>query len=103
MAGAGGSGSGGVVAGMAVLGFVAYVVINMVIGFVAIAVAQDRTAVFAVAAVLLALISLGGGLALILKRLPWSKGLGLGLMLGWALTSIVSAGWCTGLNPGMYA
>jgi hypothetical protein len=36
-------------------------------------------------------------------RKPWSQGLGMGLMIGWALVSIVSAGFCTGLNPGLYA
>jgi hypothetical protein len=25
------------------------------------------------------------------------------LMIGWALTSIITAGYCTGLNPGLYA
>ncbi len=26
----------------------------------------------------------------------------MGLMIGWALTSILTAGICTGLNPAMY-
>jgi hypothetical protein len=28
--------------------------------------------------------------------------MGLGLMIGWALWSITTAGFCTGINPGLY-
>ena len=34
---------------------------------------------------------------------PLCEGLGLGLMIGWALTSLVTVGFCTGINPTMYA
>ncbi|MBN6058328.1 hypothetical protein JYK22_40790, partial [Nonomuraea sp. RK-328] len=54
------------------------------------------------AAVVLALVGLGGGAVLLALRRPWTTGLGLGLMIGWALWSILSAGYCTGINPGMY-
>lgn len=63
----------------------------------------DSVAVIATVAVLLGIIGIGVGLGLLLVRKPWSKGLGLGLMIGWALTSIISAGWCTGLNPALYS
>jgi U5 snRNP spliceosome subunit len=50
----------------------------------------------------LVLIAFAGGFGLIGLRRPWTKGLGLGLMIGWALISVVSAGYCTGLNPELY-
>ncbi|GGO77948.1 hypothetical protein [Nonomuraea cavernae] len=56
-----------------------------------------------VGAAVLALIGLGTGAGLLFVRKPWATGAGLGLMIGWALWSIVSAGYCTGLNPGLYA
>ena len=33
---------------------------------------------------------------------PYAKGLGLGLMIGWAVTSLFTVGFCTGINPEMY-
>ena len=56
-----------------------------------------------IAAGALILITFGGGLALLLKRKPWATGMGLGLMIGWALMSVVTAGYCTGINPELYA
>ncbi|MDA0631867.1 hypothetical protein OUY22_00430 [Nonomuraea sp. MCN248] len=93
--------STGVVVGLAALGVFAYVVFNVVVGFIAVSLATP--AVLGVAAGFLFLGAIGGGVGLLLVRTPWAKGLGLGLMIGWALVSIVSAGWCTGLNPGLYA
>ncbi|MEV5557201.1 hypothetical protein AB0L44_26390 [Nonomuraea wenchangensis] len=90
----------GVIVGLAFAGLFGYVVINFFVGLVAISVAQ--TVAFAVGAGFLALVGLGVGVTFLLLRKSWSIGLGLGLMMGWALVSIVSAGWCTGLNPGMY-
>ncbi|MCV7236236.1 hypothetical protein BST20_17630 [Mycobacterium branderi] len=55
-----------------------------------------------IGAAVLALISFGGGAALIARRKPSTKALGIGLMIGWALTSIITVGVCTGLNPAMY-
>ncbi|MEU8251971.1 hypothetical protein [Nonomuraea sp. NPDC048916] len=75
-------------------------------GFMVFVIAADSgassTPVIAVGAVVLALIGLGAGAGLLFVRKPWATGAGLGLMIGWALWSIVSAGYCTGLNPGLY-
>ena len=56
----------------------------------------------ATGAVVLALVALGGGGALLATSNTMGKGLGLGLMIGWAFLSLVSVGFCTGLNPEMY-
>lgn len=97
----------GIVVGLAFAGVGLYAVINLVIGFLVVMIAgsagPDSVAVIATVAVLLGIIGIGVGLGLLLVRKPWSKGLGLGLMIGWALTSIISAGWCTGLNPALYS
>jgi hypothetical protein len=79
-------------------------VVNLIIGLVVIRVAGsgESNVVFGVGAAILAAIGLGLGVVLLLLRKPWAKGLGMGLMIGWALASIVSAGWCTGLNPELY-
>jgi hypothetical protein len=53
-------------------------------------------------AVLLALIAFGGGAALLRSRNPNTRGLGVGLMVGWALMSLFTAGFCTGINPELY-
>ncbi|MFI9593593.1 hypothetical protein [Nonomuraea sp. NPDC052265] len=75
--------------------------INLMVGLLAVSV--QSTAALGVAAGFLALLGLGLGITLVVLRKQWSFGLGLGLMIGWSLASIVSAGYCTGLNPGMYA
>lgn len=95
----------GTVVGLAFAGVALYFVINVALALVALGMSGggNQRAAFAVVAILLGLIAFGGGIALVIVRKPWSKGLGLGLMIGWALASIVSAGYCTGLNPGMYA
>ncbi|MEV1239453.1 hypothetical protein [Nonomuraea sp. NPDC049750] len=64
---------------------------------------MSSTVAIGVAAGFLAVVGIGAGILLVVLRKPWALGLGLGLMIGWALASIVSAGYCTGLNPGMYA
>ncbi|MFI6324615.1 hypothetical protein ACIBG8_44310 [Nonomuraea sp. NPDC050556] len=94
----------GTVVGLAFAGVAIYFVINVILAFVALGLggSGNQRAAFAAIAILLALIAFGGGITLLIVRKPWSKGLGLGLMIGWALASIVSAGFCTGLNPGMY-
>lgn len=90
---------------LAAAGVLGYTIINVVVGFVVVgsSTSMANAAPFVVAAVGLALFALGGGLVLILLRRPWSLGLGIGLMIGWGAVSIISAGWCTGLNPGLYA
>jgi hypothetical protein len=50
----------------------------------------------------LALFAFGVGGVLVALRKPWAMGLGLGLMIGWALTSIFTVGICTGINPSIY-
>ncbi|MGN9837701.1 hypothetical protein ACTMTI_06240 [Nonomuraea sp. H19] len=87
-------------------GLALYSVINAIVGFFIFVAAMDAngagTAYVAVGAAVLVLIGLGAGIGLLFIRQSWSKGLGLGLMIGWALWSILSAGLCTGLNPGLY-
>lgn len=94
--------------GMVFAGVAIYFAINFVIGFAAFAVAGtstsgDATGIFLGTAVLLALIAFGGGGGLLAVRSPFAKGLGLGLMIGWALTSVFTVGICTGLNPAIYS
>lgn len=89
--------------GMAFLGAFLYVVFNLIMGFAVLAIAgSNGNAAVATGAVVLAVVALGGGGALLATSNPTVKGLGLGLMIGWAFLSIVSVGFCTGLNPEMY-
>lgn len=98
---------GGVVAAFAVAGAALFIVLNAVFGFVVfVAVANSGNSypwILGVAAAFSALAAFGGGAALIMLRKPVTKGLGLGLMIGWALVSISTAGFCTGLNPHLYS
>ncbi len=93
--------------GMVFAGSAAYFAINLVVAFAALAAASSDTkggnTVLGVAAAMLALIAFGGGAGLLASRNRYAKGLGLGLMIGWALTSLVTVGFCTGINPTMYA
>lgn len=96
---------GGDVIGGAVAGAAIYVAINLALGpFVLFGLANvvPPQAAFVTGAVLLGLIAFGGGATLIARRKPWPRGIGLGLMIGWAITSIVTVGICTGLNPVLY-
>lgn len=93
----------------ALVGVTVYSIINAVFGFVVFAAAMGASTdgdsgswIVAAGAVLLALAGLRAGAGLLFVRRPWATGSGLGLMLGWALWSIVTAGWCTGLNPALY-
>lgn len=93
------------VVGLAVVGAFVYFLINFIAGLVVLILAdstKSQNAVIAVGAVLLAVLAFGGGGGLLAVRKPWAKGLGLGLMIGWALTSLVTVGFCTGLNPELY-
>lgn len=98
---------GGIVAAFAVAGAALFIVVNAVFGFVVfVAVANSGNSypwILGVAAAFSALAAFGGGAALIMLRKPVTKGLGLGLMIGWALVSISTAGFCTGLNPHLYS
>jgi len=92
---------------MVFIGPLLYFMINFVVGFLAFiggGAMADRSpnAVFGVTAVALALFAFGGGALMLIKGGPTVKGLGLGLMIGWALTTVFTAGFCTGLNPELY-
>lgn len=93
---------------MVILGPFIYAGINFVIALMAIMTAGSRVepnqsnTVLGFGAVLLALIAFGGGAALLRSRNPNARGLGVGLMVGWALMSLFTAGFCTGINPELY-
>ncbi|OBB31117.1 hypothetical protein A5792_17210 [Mycolicibacterium peregrinum] len=95
---------------MVILGPFLYAALNLVIGFVAFlgAGATDSAGgsanlVFGGAAVFLAAVAFGGGFLMLLSKNPTARGLGIGLMVGWALMSLFTAGFCTGVNPELYA
>lgn len=99
-------GSTGVVVAMTFVGVVLFAVVN-VAAFVATlsvadAVGSGKLLIVAIAASLLAAVALGGGALLIRLRRPWTRGLGLGLIVGWVLATLVSAGLATGVNPAIY-
>lgn len=48
------------------------------------------------------LVAIAGAVLAVRGTHYFVKGLGIGLMIGWALMSIVSAGICTGVNPNLY-
>ncbi|MEV4456967.1 hypothetical protein ACWEQG_15090 [Microbispora sp. NPDC004025] len=92
---------------MTFVGIVAYVVINFVLFLATLAaadgVASDNKNIALIGgSLILAAIAFGGGALLLFLRRPWSRGLGLGLMIGWALMTIFTAGFCTGVNPSLY-
>jgi len=92
---------------MVFVGAPIFIVINTVLGFAAFIVAGGQTdnsdAILGGAAVLLGLIAFGVGGYLLTVKSPQAKGIGLGLMIGWALTSLVTVGICTGINPSLYS
>ncbi len=91
--------------GMAFAGIGIYSLVNLVSFWTVVVTVNDRdpqtTAL--VYAIVLALVTLGTGAGLLFLRRPWAKGLGLGLMMGWGLWTIFSAGICTGINPIIYS
>lgn len=88
--------------GAVIGGVFLFPVLNFGVGFITVMIADQQKVLLAFGAALLALIAFGGGFALWKSGNPVPKGLGLGLMIGWALTSILTVGYCTGLNPAMY-
>ncbi|WP_084187695.1 hypothetical protein [Mycobacterium paraffinicum] len=98
--------SSGEVFGAAIAGIALYVGINVVVGplvLFGLANTIAPKAAFATGAVMLGLIAFGGGGALLfVKGSAWARGIGMGLMIGWALSSIFTVGICTGLNPVLY-
>ncbi|MEU1982535.1 hypothetical protein [Nocardia sp. NPDC019395] len=101
-------GSGLAIAGYAVVGACLSIAVIGSVGFfvfLSVVESSDRTTDIAVgvSAVIGVLAAFGGGTALILRRTPAGKGMGMGLMIGWALVTICTAGFCTGVNPSMYS
>ncbi|MEE6177094.1 hypothetical protein [Mycobacterium sp. 050134] len=98
--------SGGEVVGAAIAGVAFYLGINAIIGpmtLFGLANVIAPKAAFAIGAATLALIAfVGGGALLLTKKGAWGRGIGMGLMIGWALTSIFTVGICNGLNPVLY-
>lgn len=91
---------------MTLVGIIAHVFLNLALFLGTLAVADGlgdnkQTALVGGAVILAAIDFVGGGLLLRLRR-PWSRGLGLGLMIGWALVTILTAGYCTGINTTLY-
>lgn len=91
--------------GLAVVGVMLYFGINFVLGYLTVAVSAGTggKAGIGVGALVLFLIAFGGGAALLASKNGNYRGIGLGLMIGWALTSVLSVGYCTGLNPALYS
>jgi hypothetical protein len=97
--------SAGVIVGLTAVGACTYFAVNLVAGLLVLMLAAGQaksSGVIAAGTVGLALFAFGGGGVLLAMRKPWAKGLGLGLMIGWALTSICTVGFCTGINPSIY-
>jgi len=92
---------------MTFAGAALYFVINLVLALAILGIADSMTSdsigLLAFGALALIAIAFGGGGGLLAVRNPHAKGMGLGLMIGWALTSLFSVGFCTGINPAMYA
>lgn len=94
--------------GFAFLGAFVYFFLNFVLGFIGLmssgSTSSDSVNTgFAVIAVALILIAFGGGGAMVASFNSSARGFGLGLMIGWALTSLFTVGICTGLNPSVYS
>jgi hypothetical protein len=98
--------SAGLVIGLAVVGAFTYFAVNLAVALTILALGIETptsNAIVLGGAIGLALFAfLGGGLLMALRK-PWAKGLGLGLMIGWALTSIFTLGICNGINPTIYS
>ncbi|WP_246540891.1 hypothetical protein [Mycobacterium spongiae] len=97
--------SSGELAVAAVVGAFIYFGINLLVALMVLlglAEAMESNVAIVIGAIALGFIAFGAGGVLVALRNPWARGIGLGLMIGWALTSIVTAGFCTGVNPTMY-
>ena len=95
-------------AGMAVLGCFVYFAFNFVVGFVGFIAEGSRSTGsphFGIigTAVVVVLVAFGAGGAMLATHNSNARGFGLGLMIGWALTSLFTVGICTGLNPQVYS
>ena len=97
--------SAGLIVGLAVAGAFGYFAVNFVVALLVLMLSgssSSSAAVIVAGTIGLAPFAFGGGGVLLAVRRPWAKGLGLGLMIGWALTSICTVGFCTGINPSIY-
>jgi hypothetical protein len=97
--------STGLILGLAAVGAFAYFAVNFVVVILVLMLAADQPTsggVILAGTIGLALFAFGVGGVLVALRKPWAMGLGLGLMIGWALTSIFTVGICTGINPSIY-
>ncbi|MGE2818242.1 hypothetical protein ACQI5H_24345 [Mycobacterium heidelbergense] len=90
--------------GSVIAGIGLFIAINVPV-FIAVnryAVTHPHSHAMVIGAVALGVIVFGGGGTLLAVGNPTAKAIGLGLMIGWALVSVLSAGYCTGLNPAGY-
>jgi hypothetical protein len=98
--------STGLIVGLTFAGLVAYSIVNTVLGILIFLSTVDQNGsnypIIISCTIFLALFGLGAGAGLQFLRKPWATGLGLGFLIGWALWSILSAGFCTGINPDLY-
>lgn len=92
----------GISVGTAFAGVFSYFTINFILGFVAVMATTNSPVGIIVVAVFLVLMAFGGGAAMLYSYNSNARGFGLGLMIGWALTSLFTVGICTGLNPMLY-
>ncbi len=85
-------------AAFAVVGVLAFVPIDLVVVLSLLGSGEGRW----LAAIVLALITFGVGGGLCFVKSPIARGIGVGLMCGWALMTIATGGLCTGLTQNGY-
>ncbi|WP_280507148.1 hypothetical protein [Nocardia flavorosea] len=100
-------GSGLEMTGWAMAGAFVFIVGNAVYGFAAFLFAgtqgdRGNPVIIGMATVLGILVAFGGGALLIRGGSTGEKGFGMGMMIGWALVTICTVGFCTGVNPDLY-
>lgn len=100
-------GNGGTIVGMAILGTLLFVVANAIFGFALVILSDGASSrsenwVLAAGAALSAGVAFGGGILMARNKSAVVRGLGIGLMIGWALVTVCTVGFCTGINPDLY-
>ncbi|WP_206072323.1 hypothetical protein [Antrihabitans stalactiti] len=97
---------GGIVIGFVFVGITVSVVLNILVMIAALSivgadsnVGNDGTQFLWISGVLSVVVAFGGGGGLIAFKKPWTKGMGIGLMIGWALMSIL-VGFCVSILQG---
>ena len=101
-------GSGLEITGWALGGAFVFIFGNAVFGFFTFLFAGSQgdkgfPVIIGMATALGILVAFGGGALLIRGGTPGEKGFGMGMMIGWALVTICTVGYCTGVNPDLYA